>query len=128
MATTKTGICATCGDDFTLWPANRKYCGACQAYRDLNYRPGMSRDCEFCAKTFWPFRTGYRRCYECSNFRPERPDDWPACSQCGKHKRTAPGLANTCCACVQKDSEAQRTYHRSLNKIIRERIAQKEEV
>jgi hypothetical protein len=125
MSQTKTAPCAQCGHEFTKWPRNRKYCGACQAYRDLNYRPGMSRECEFCETRFYPFRTNYTKCYRCSNFRPERPGEWPPCTQCGKCQRTAPGLANYCCECVQKDSAAQSVYHRSLNKIIRERIERK---
>lgn len=124
----KTGTCANCEAEYTLWPKNRKYCGACQALRDLDFRPGMSRTCDMCDTLFYPFRTGYTRCYDCSNFRPERPDEYPQCKSCGKHKRTAPGLANYCVACVQKDSEAQRTYHKSLRRIIRGRIEAKEAV
>ena len=120
--------CQNCGEQYNRFPKNRKYCGACQALRDLDFRPGMSRHCEFCDAVFYPYRTGYRRCYECSGFRTERPDEWPACGQCGKHKRTAPGLGNTCAACVQKDSGAQRTYHRTLTKVVRARIEKKEEV
>lgn len=124
----KRGICANCGADYTLWPKNRKYCGACQALRDLDFRPGMSRKCDMCDAVFYPFRTGHTRCYECSNFRPIRPDEFPVCESCGQHKRTAPGLENHCVSCVQKDSAAQALYHRSLKRIVRQRIAAKEAV
>ena len=115
---TKTANCQSCGAEYRRWPSNRKYCGACQALRDLDFRPGMSRKCEVCDERFYPFRTGYTRCYDCSNFRPEREDEFPACGTCGKHKRTAPGVDKTCVACVQRDSGMQEAYHRTLRKTV----------
>jgi hypothetical protein len=117
----KTAPCQNCHAEYTLWPKNRKYCGTCQALRDLDFRPGMSRNCEMCDVRFYPFRTGYTRCYECSNFRPVRPDEYPVCGVCEKAKRTAPGLANTCVSCVQRDSASQSIYHKKLRAIVRER-------
>lgn len=114
--------CQQCGEPYRAWPKNRKYCSACQALRDMDYRPGMMRKCEWCETTFYPFRTNYTKCPDCSSWRPEREDQYPECKQCGKHKRTAPGLASTCIACVQKDREAQSVYHRTLSRIIRDRV------
>lgn len=107
--------CERCGDEFNRWPKNRKYCGACQALRDLDFRPNMKRTCEVCEETFYPFRTGHTRCANCTEIR-ERPELEP-CTRCGKRKRTAPGLANTCISCVSSTPKAQLAYHRALAKV-----------
>ena len=111
----KQGLCAKCGDQFLLWPKNRKYCGACQALRDLDFRPNLKRKCEGCDTTFYPYRTSFTRCADCSLFNQER-EEWPECNQCGKRKRTAPGMSKTCIACVSCSAKAQIAYHKALIK------------
>lgn len=116
---TRTGICKKCGDEFNKFPANRLLCAACQSLRDLQFRPGLHRKCEVCEEQFWPSRTTYHRCPDCSVFEPIKPDKYPACSECGKHKRTAPGLPNTCISCVSASAEAQKRYELQLARRIK---------
>jgi len=112
-----TAKCMRCGDDFTLWPKNRKYCGGCQVLRDL--RNGISkRDCPMCGDEFWPIRFSHKECYLCSNWRPERPEKYPKCSQCDRHFRPAPGTTqgSVCMHCVSSSEEMRDRYHRSLRR------------
>ena len=121
---TRIGICRKCGDEFNKFPANRLLCAACQSLRDLQFRPGLKRKCEVCEVQFWPSRSTYHRCPDCSVFDPEKPDKYPACSECGKHKRTAPGLANTCISCVSVSAEAQKKYELQLSRRIKSPTSQ----
>ena len=116
---TRIGICKKCGDEFNKFPANRLLCAACQSLRDLQFRPGLHRKCEICEVEFWPSRTTYHRCPDCSVFEPIKPDKYPACAACGKHKRTAPGVANTCISCVSVSAEAQAKYEMQLSRRIK---------
>jgi len=95
------------------FPKNRRYCGACQALRDLNFRPGMKCDCDTCGTTFWPYRTSHTRCYKCAIFNYDSSEN-PECARCKQHYRTAPGLSDTCCACVTSSKDTQEGYRRAL--------------
>lgn len=120
---TPVGKCERCGDDFNLWPKNRKYCAACQVIRDL--RNGISaRKCETCGDEYWPVRQSHKECYLCSDWRPSRPDRYPKCGQCGHHYRPAPGVDTVCCYCVTQSEEMRDRYLKSIK--IRRRKAMKE--
>ena len=113
---TETKPCTYCGEPMNAWPANRKLCGACQAYRDINRSPNLKKTCESCGDTFWPIRNNWSRCYVCSTFHAISEEKWPlACSLCGLHKRTAPG-STACVDCIQSDPKYKKAYLIKLSK------------
>lgn len=111
---TVTAACDKCGESFNKWPKNRKFCAACQAMRDLEYRPGMHKKCVHCEKEFWPSRTSHDACADCMVFAIENEDKYPECPYCGKHKRTAPGAPKVCISCIQSSKDMQDKYYRTL--------------
>lgn len=119
MPVTTKSACQKCGDEMILFPKNRKFCGACQALRDLSFRPGMHTSCTYCEREFWPSRTTYmtrRACADCSVFIQEDAEKYVACQSCAKHKRTAPGTKQTCISCVQSTKEMQHKYLETLKR------------
>lgn len=117
-------VCANCNIEFRgRGGARRKLCGVCQAHRDITYLGDRPKVCEMCDKVFFPWRTNYKVCYECSDPKHGLEQFYPeACKGCGEHNRIAPGLEHHCCSCVQKDAQARKGYLRRLTALIRERL------
>lgn len=118
-----TMLCERCGAE-CLAMRRRKLCGACQAHRDLGkHRSGFSRECDTCGAEFWPFRTNHRTCWGC--LAPLDDPKYPACSQCHRARRPAPGFEGTdraCTACVQASHANQRKYFAALTKRLKSMV------
>jgi hypothetical protein len=115
-----TGTCA-CGATFAKINKLRALCPVCQIIRDTTYRPHMKKDCGTCGKEFYPVRTNYTTCDECTPI-PMDPDKYPDCNVCGFPVRPAAGLASTCVLCIQKDPALRDKYVRTLAALKRARI------
>jgi hypothetical protein len=117
-------VCESCGVQYKgRGGSRRKYCSICQNIRDISMMAKeFSRECEICEREFFPYRTNYRRCYECSDFKAGSTHSYPQpCKSCGKHHRPAPGLEKTCCACVQESAKARLGYFKKLREVLAER-------
>lgn len=104
----RTGNCAECGTEFAQINARRKYCAGCQILRDTSMYD-IKRDCEVCTRTFYPVRSNYRMCADCLDPR-DRPDKYPICKGCGRHRRPAPMIESHCISCVQSTKELRAKY------------------
>ena len=122
MAKRPEGQCQSCGGPMAMVTKNRKLCQFCQVERDRQFRPGWSCKCEICNRQIWPIRISHKNCYMHSNYMPIRPDEYPACSSCGQHKRTAPASGKgTCLDCVTKSPENQARYQKANAFVVQER-------
>lgn len=124
--------CIRCGTEFKYY-RNRQYCGVCQCLRDLRFMERESATlrtttCRTCAKKYYPIRSGYTQCYECTDFsmRSGVRDRFPECRVCTLRKRPAPGTDDagkpTCISCVQSAAGEIRRYHAFLLKLVSSRI------
>lgn len=121
MANHKQGTCS-CGAPFAALNRQRKYCGVCQVVRDMSFRPNLKGTCETCEAEYFPIRSSYKTCPDCTITFPQ-PDKYPPCSACKEHHRPAPGLSSTCILCVMRSPEQRRRYVKTLQQLLAARAA-----
>lgn len=120
--------CESCGEKETIlgrWGKQAKRCAVCRILLDQKTlslgKSGFARKCEACKKEFWPIRSTYKHCFDCSAFWTSTWLELPACSVCDKQQPLAPGTDETCLACVQSSEQYREAYVNKLRKLVNER-------
>jgi len=109
--------CLSCSDEFITPWSTAKLCPPCRNLRDIPHKGlGKARQCNVCARDFWPVRGTYRTCYHCVDLQAGRRPECPECNVCGQRNRVAPGLVHTCLGCVQATEANRAKYLQSLYK------------
>lgn len=115
--------CERCGDEYRPPTANTRYCPPCRVARDIgSMRVDYARECDICGGKFYPIRASYKFCADCTVIRGNADQE---CALCGEKNKLAPGLAQTCIFCVTSSAKHRASYHKTLLKLIAEKIKEK---
>lgn len=123
MASLPTIICENCHDEVPVgrrWAATRKYCKLCQIIRDTQ---PSGRACDQCGRTFFPLRSTWMSCADCTSIRIplSKLEHAPNCNMCGKRRPPADELEQTCLDCVQSSPEYRAAYISKIKEIVAKR-------
>ena len=105
--------CKTCGDPFYTYHRQATNCIPCRVLNDYTPNSTTDKNCFACGKVFYPIRRTYQLCYQCTTL----PGKGVApCNICGEYNLTAPGMENTCVACVTYSLKNRQAYISALIK------------